>query len=205
MAGVLPPTPILGTDEPLPTPSPSAAVEPMPTGSLSSLSGLPQTAPNNSGAPDVSPLANEMPQPAINLAGTTPPQSTLPQTLETQASTSSSAVDQTPAGQQVTPQPDPTPYAPPPESTTPPVQEKPSKIKSLRTLAIGGGIVVLLGIIGAVVWFFVLGNKPQPATKVDTTQQLIEEPPPLPKRTGGGFAELPPATTSAREATSSQR
>lgn len=93
-------------------------------------------------------------------------------------------------------QPDPTPFMPQPASP-PPTQEssKMGKIKLLLFIAAG---VALVGLIGAVVWLFVLGgNKPKEPIKTESTQEQLQEQPPVPKRTEGGFGELPQATAEA--------
>lgn len=93
-------------------------------------------------------------------------------------------------------QPDPTPFMPQPTSP-PPTQEssKMGKIKLLLFIAAG---VALVGLIGAVVWLFVLGgNKPKEPIKTESTQEQLQEQPPVPKRTEGGFGELPQATAEA--------
>ena len=62
--------------------------------------------------------------------------------------------------------------------------------------------LVLVAALVAVAWFFVLGKKPNESVKTENTQQAqVEEPSPLPKRTTGGFAELPVATSEAEEST----
>lgn len=108
-------------------------------------------------------------------------------------------------------QPDPTPYAPPPP--TPGSQQVSagggSMIKKLRLVAILAGILVLLGAIGALVWFFVLGRSSQQPTQTQATTQetqaVVEEATPLPRRTEGGFGTLPglQSTSSAQVATPS--
>jgi hypothetical protein len=108
-------------------------------------------------------------------------------------------------------QPDPTLYAPPPP--TPGSQQVASgggsMIKKLRLVAIIAGALVLLGAIGALVWFFVLGRSSQQPTQsesqVQQTQAVVEEPTPMPKRTEGGFGTLPglQSTNSAQPATPS--
>src|SRR3989344_5907314 len=98
-----------------------------------------------------------------------------------------------PTAQQFQSQPDPTPYAPPPP--VPGSQQVSagggSMIKKLRIVAIIAGILVLLGAIGALVWFFVIGRAPKQPTQTEAqiqeTQAVVEEPTPLPKRTEGGF------------------
>ncbi len=71
----------------------------------------------------------------------------------------------------------------------------------MRVLIIVAGVVVLLAVIGALVWFFILSPKNQAAT---TSSGLTEipEPSPLPKNTGGGFGNLPQATGSGQSTAS---
>lgn len=105
-------------------------------------------------------------------------------------------------------QPDPTPFAPPPPTSSPfPVSGGGSMITKLRLLAIVLGGLVLVGVLGGLAWFFLFNTK-KPEVKTENTQsQAIEiEPSPLPKRTDGGFGLLPPipqSTSSANQATSS--
>lgn len=116
-----------------------------------------------------------------------------------------------PTDQQFQSQPDPTPYAPPPP--TPGSQQVSagggSMIKKLRLVAIIAGVLVLLGAIAALVWFFVLGRSSQQPTQTQATTQetqaVVEEATPLPKRTEGGFGTLPglQSTNSAQVATPS--
>jgi len=102
-------------------------------------------------------------------------------------------------------QPNPTPYAAPPDQS--PAPEEHSQIKKLRLIVIIIGVLILVAAIAAAGWFLVLGKKtPKETVKSETSQPQIEEPPPLPKRTRGGFADLPQILReSTREATSEPR
>ncbi len=93
--------------------------------------------------------------------------------------------------------PDPTPYAPPGNQSQPP-QEGPSKIKNFRMIAIIGAGALLVAIVGALVWFFLLGNKnSQPAPTATTNQTNVQEPILPPANPSSGFASLPQASQSA--------
>lgn len=107
-------------------------------------------------------------------------------------------------------QPDPTPYAPPPPGPTQQSNDSGSSmIKKLRLVAIGLGVIVLLGAIGALLWFFLLSKNNSSPAKVETTENApVAEPSPPPKRTGSGFDTLPAlkqSTSSALETTPSAR
>lgn len=106
------------------------------------------------------------------------------------------------APQQFENQPSPTPYVAPNAQATPPPQS-PSQIGKLRIVAIALGFLLIVGAIGAAVWFFVL-NKPNKTAATTKSQEAPLEAPPSPKaRTSGGFAELPEATEQAQESTAS--
>lgn len=106
-------------------------------------------------------------------------------------------------------QPDPTPYIPPPltPGSQPTASAQGSIIGKLRVIAIVLGVLVLLGAIAAVAWFFFLGKSPQEAVKTEAQSgTVVEEPAPLPKRTEGGFGTLPAlpqSTGSAQQSTPS--
>lgn len=114
-----------------------------------------------------------------------------------------------PTAPQFEKQPDPTLYAPPPPAPGSQMVSSGggSAIKKLRLVAIIAGILVLLGAIGALVWFFVLGraSKQPTQSQVQQTQAVVDQPTPLPKRTGGGFGTLPglQSTSAAQTATPS--
>ena len=103
-------------------------------------------------------------------------------------------------------QPDPTPFVAEKQQSSPgqnmpqSPQEPPSLIKKLRLVAIIIFSLVLVAVILFVAWFFVLGKKPNEPVKIDDADGIqVEEPLPLPKRTTGGFADLPQATGQAEE------
>ncbi|OGD96518.1 hypothetical protein A3F02_00680 [Candidatus Curtissbacteria bacterium RIFCSPHIGHO2_12_FULL_38_9b] len=96
-------------------------------------------------------------------------------------------------------QPDPAPYTPPQANNVENIPEEggSSKLDKMRLIAIVTAAVLLLAIIAAIVWFFVLGKKGEPVkTEVDINQQ-VEEPPLIPKRINDGFGDLPEATSEA--------
>ena len=144
------------------------------------------------------------PGPGINLSAASQPfPSVAPTSSPSLQETSTNPAQPPPA------QPDPTPYVAPqpgdvpyPNNTAGALQEPPSLIKKLRMIAIFVVVLVLVGALVAVAWFFVLGKKSNESVKTENTQQAqVEEPSPLPKRTTGGFAELPVATSGAEEST----
>lgn len=98
-------------------------------------------------------------------------------------------------------QPDPTPYTPPPPSQSQ-FSPPPSQIKRARVYLIILGIFLIVVILAALLWFFVLGQnrKSQPA-KTEAPQEETPTPPSI-KRTTGGFADLPQATETATPAAS---
>lgn len=101
-------------------------------------------------------------------------------------------------------QPNPTPFvAPTPlpemaqEKDTPP----PSKIQRARKILIIVGILLLVVILGAIVWLFIVGrSREQPAKTQSQEVSTGQEPSlaPIPKRTTGGFADLPAATRESQ-------
>ena len=95
------------------------------------------------------------------------------------------------------PQPDPTPYVSPQAANQPPQQASASGGK-LKLLIIILAIIVLIGIVAALAWFFVLGKGNMEPVKTENTQSLpteeIASPPP---RETGGFGDLPTATGEA--------
>lgn len=99
-------------------------------------------------------------------------------------------------------QPDPTPFVSPqmqPQQTkeTGPMLP-PSPSSPIKKIVLIFGVLILIGLITAVAWFFIINkNGKETAQNKDTQKSQIEEPSPLPKRTSGGFSELPPATSEA--------
>lgn len=92
-------------------------------------------------------------------------------------------------------QPDPTPFVAPGQSAEfqshvqPPEPQKSSKGK---VIFLSLGVLALVGIVGAVAYFFVFNkNLPLGAKVEDTIKSQLEDLPPLPKRIKGGFADIP--------------
>ncbi|OGE04950.1 hypothetical protein A3B51_00520 [Candidatus Curtissbacteria bacterium RIFCSPLOWO2_01_FULL_41_18] len=113
-----------------------------------------------------------------------------------------SQLDQNVPPQAPVSQPDPTPFAPPlspqpTQETAAPPPESRSKIQKLKIIAIIVAVLVLIGIIVALVWFFVLGKQKKEPVKTDQDQVIQEEPSPSPARTDAGFGNLSQATPSA--------
>ena len=77
-------------------------------------------------------------------------------------------------------------------------------MKKIKLFVIIIAVLVLIGIIAAVAWFFVL-QKPQApeSAKTQDTQQVIE-PTPTPQVPTGGFGQLPQATNGAEASESGQ-
>lgn len=66
----------------------------------------------------------------------------------------------------------------------------------IKIVLMGAGVLVLVGLLASLAWFFVF-NKPNGAAKTEITQEdLIEDLPQIPKRTQGGFGDLPSSTSS---------
>lgn len=99
-------------------------------------------------------------------------------------------------------QPNPTPYVPP-GTQEPPENSSPSGIKKMRMVIIIVGVLLLVVLIGALVWFFVLSKNRQSlsSNKNQNPDATVEAPSPPPLRTSGGFSEIPPATGGASQAT----
>lgn len=124
-----------------------------------------------------------------------PPQPPVPESSQTRPESQPS---------QIAPdQPNPSPYVPP-TTTTPTQQEPPSMIQKLRKIAIILVMLIVLASAAAAVWFFVLGkNRAQtPQSQGETVVEV--SPSPLPKRTTGGFADLPAATQESQASPSAQ-
>src|SRR3989304_6027691 len=177
---------------------PPAPVPKAPTPSATSLS--PEQKQPATSAPPPSPPPPPQPQsppPDAQLSATTQP-SPLPTSTSNQLKP-----------EEASSQPDPTPYVAPqpgspsyPSDTTGGLGEPSSLIKKFRMIAIFVVALVLVGTLVAVAWFFVLGKKSNEPIKTENVEQAqVEEPSPLSKRTTGGFAELPAATSEAEEST----
>lgn len=109
-----------------------------------------------------------------------------------------------PFSSQIAPdQPNPSPYVPP-TTTTPTQQEPPSMIQKLRKIAVILVMLIVLASAAAAVWFFVLG-KNRAQTPQSQEETVVEaSPSPLPKRTTGGFVDLPAATQESQASPSAQ-
>ena len=100
-------------------------------------------------------------------------------------------------------QPDPTPFVAP--KSPPPAIQGSSRMERIKKIAIIFAILILLGLLAGLVWFFVLGGKTKEPVKTESsTGAPVAEPSPPPKRTDGGFADLPPATNEASPGASPQ-
>lgn len=103
-------------------------------------------------------------------------------------------------------QPDPTPFTGPGQTPPYPTSPQPpgSKMKKIKLFVIIIAVLVLIAIVGAVAWFFVL-QKPQTpqSAKTQDIQQVIE-PTPTPQLPTGGFGQLPQATNGAEASGASQ-
>ncbi|MDO8487258.1 MAG: hypothetical protein Q7S45_03120 [Candidatus Curtissbacteria bacterium] len=165
----------VGGQDSVPPPSPAAPVMP-PTPPAATLPPLPEKPPVEN-----SPILGATSPPAA-------PEPTIPD-LNPQPAPSFSG------------QPNPTPYTPPPSG--PQVQMPSSggisKIKQLRVVIIIAGVLALVIIIAALMWFFVLKPKSNQAVNVQGSGQTdVIEPSPLPKVTQGGFGDLPQSTASSQ-------
>jgi len=103
-------------------------------------------------------------------------------------------------------QPDPTPFTGPTQQATVPTQQSPgSKIKKMKLIAILIAVLILIGIVAAVAWFFIL-NKKQVNTQSAKTQNVQEttEPTPSPQNPTDRFGNLPQATESVQASESGQ-
>lgn len=143
--------------------------------------------------------------PASNLPGVEPPLAPPPTPMfepPSPASSQENLAGVQPQEPQFENQPSPTPYVPPTtEGQTP--QSPQSIISRLRVVFIAVGFLLLVALIGAGVYFFILGKSKKSDNTTQTTQESAELPLPTPARTSGGFSELPPATPSAQESTPS--
>lgn len=99
-------------------------------------------------------------------------------------------------------QPNPAPYVPP-TAAAPTQLGQPSAIARLRKLAIVLVALVIISTIAGAAWFLFL-NKANPKTQVEEPETVLQPPPPLPKRTTGGFADLPAATDQSQASPSAE-
>lgn len=102
-----------------------------------------------------------------------------------------------PASQSVSnQQPDPTPFVAPGQSNiiqTHVQPPEPQKSSGGKVVFLSIGVMVLVGIVGVVAYFFVFNKHLPLSAKVeDTIKSQLEDLPPLPKRIKGGFADLTP-------------
>lgn len=105
-------------------------------------------------------------------------------------------------------QPSPTPYIQP-QASNQTSSGAPSTISKLKKLLIILGFILLIALIGALAWFFVIGKGKLPVGNSTASQPPLNEPavqasPSPPARTTGGFSELPPATGEAQATPSGQ-
>jgi len=93
-------------------------------------------------------------------------------------------------------QPDPTPFnaVPAQGQMAPPSDQPKSKIKLLIIIV---SILILIGLVLGLVWFFVLSKKGEQAAKTGSSEVQFEEPSPAPNRETGGFGDLEQATGEA--------
>lgn len=104
-------------------------------------------------------------------------------------------------------QPNPTPFVSP---NTPPVPESPSVFKKLRIFIIIIAAFLFITLAAVVVWLVVLDKtipflpiQKTSKTETDENTQILVIPTPQPKRTTGGFGDLPQATGESNQATAS--
>ena len=91
-------------------------------------------------------------------------------------------------------QPNPAPYTSDQQPQSP---QGSSKIGKLRLIAIVAAVLVLLALVFALIWFFVLGKKPKENAKTSAQTTPVEEPSPVPASPKSGFADLSQATAEA--------
>ena len=164
---------VVASADNLNAPQPQTAV-PMPSGPVVENPQVPQN-------PQMTQSYNQNPAPAKGFTAAAyqnpafqtqvPPQGILPQT-----------------------QPDPTPFTPPgtPVNQVPASPNEGSKFGKIKILGIALGVISLLVIIGALVWFFVL-NKETTQQLTTANEEVIEEPSPA-NQPPGGFSQLPEST-----------
>lgn len=147
---------------------------------------------------------------------TSPPTGSLPSTPTSAPQESPPTPPQPPSSQPLPPeqvpaapnppaadQPNPAPYVPP-TAAAPTQLEPPSAIARLRKLAIVLVALVIISTIAGAAWFLFL-NKTSPKTQVEEPETVLEPSPlPLPKRTTGGFADLPAATDQSQASPSAE-
>lgn len=153
------------------------------------------------------PLPNTPPPSSGPILGATQVRSQAPNPIDIPPPSTPQFTQTPPSSPTPVVQPDPTPYVPPQtnqfQPETPPND---SRIKKLRIIAIIVGALVLIAIAGALLWFFVFRPMTNKAAKTQSNEAAAElnEPPPVPKNTQGGFGELPQATAPASSTQSAQ-
>lgn len=112
-----------------------------------------------------------------------------------------------PASQSVSnQQPDPTPFVAPGQSNiiqTHVQPPEPQKSSGGKVVFLSIGVLILVGIVGAIAYFFVFNKRLPLSAKIeDTIKSQLEDLPPLPKRITGGFADLTPISAFFAQAAS---
>ncbi len=183
---------VAGADPVPPQPQPAPPAQQAPIGQPQQPASPPQ------------PMSPPQPRPGFSLAQdknlaqsfpTPPPQPQVP-----------SPPPPPPPQPDMTMQPDPTPFTGPGQQGSVPTQQPPaSKMKKIKLIVILIAVLILIGIVAAVAWFFIL-NKPQTTAQNVKTQNVQEtiEPTPLPQTPTNGFGNLPQATDSGQASASGQ-
>lgn len=142
--------------------------------------------------PTAAPPQEPTPQPKVSLAGQRQPDAN-PQVVPNAAASGA------------TNQPDPTPFNPSAPGQTaqganvPPAAESAKKSGGMKIVLVFLAILALVGIIAAVIYFFVLPMVKKQESTTDTADTMVEEPSPPAQRTEGGFGQLPESTGSAQD------
>lgn len=195
-----------------PNPQGDAAKSPIEPGQFVVAGGEPASPPGQPiNQPAQQPQSPPQPRPGFSLAQdknlaqsfpTPPPQPPQPQSPPPQPQ-----IPPQPPQPETPMQPDPTPFNGPNQPASAPAQQQPpgSKMKKIKLLVIIVAILILIGIVAALAWFFIL-NKPQTAqtVKTENTQELIEPTPTPQAPSTGGFGNLPQATDSVQASESGQ-
>lgn len=101
-------------------------------------------------------------------------------------------------------QPDPTPFVTPagpvPGSTD---SESGSKFGKLKIIFVAIALLILIGVVAAALWFFVLAKRTGEKASTETNETTkIEEPSPPSTSSEAGFGEIPQSTSEATPAAS---
>ena len=154
-----------------------------------------------------SPQPSPTSQPSASAPPPAPPPQAAPQPPLPTGTNLAGAVQEPPSPEtgpapQFENQPSPTPYVAPQTSGEPP-PTGPSTIAKFRVILIVLGFLLLIALVAAVAWFFILKKvSSQEGTKTaGENRETVEVPTPPPARKSGGFSELPPATEEAEEST----